>query len=486
VARWSVTFVINPLLVTGLGDYTYGVWQVLGRLIGYLSPIGGRPEQALKWTIATQQASTDYAEKRREVGSALVVWALFLPLLSLLGAAVAWNAPYWLKAPPDLFLAVRWATALLVADRILANMAEIPRSVLRGENLGYKRMGLSTVLVLLGGGLTALAVLAHGGLVGIAGASLLTTVFTGVMFVKVARSNVVWFGVAKPIARAVRRFLGLSSWFLVWTLVMQLLRGGDVIILGILGSAEEVTRYSLTRYVPETLIGFVAIVVFGVTPGLGRIIGSRDLVKAASVRSEMMTVTWLMITALSSTMLLWNRSFVQVWIRKADYYAGAVPNLLIVSAVAQFVFIRNDANIIDLTLDLRRKVLVGLLSAGLSAAIAGVLVAQYGMGIAGLALGYVIGQTVLSVAYPLIVCRFLGLSLRSQVKGALRPACVTVFLWGSLWALGDRFVVRTWPGLLLSAGLTFLASSLFVFYAGMTAEQRARLLKRLRRAAPLG
>lgn len=485
-ARWLVTFLITPLLVAGLGDFKFGVWQVLGRLVGYLSPAGGRPTQALKWTIATQQGSTDHAEKRRQVGSALVVWVLFLPLLSLLGAVLAWYAPNWLKTPPELFPSVRWATALLVADLILTNLAEIPRSVLAGENLGYKRMGLSTLLVLLGGGLTALAVYANGGLIGIAGANVLTTALTGVMFVKVARSSVAWFGIAKPVLGAVRQFLGLSAWFLAWTLVMQLLRGADVVVLGILDSAELVTRYSLTRYIPETMIGFVAILVFGTTPGLGRIIGSQDLAKAARVREEMMIITWLMVTALSSTMLLWNRSFVQLWVGKADYYAGTIPNLLIVLVVAQFVFIRNDANIIDLTLDLRKKVLVGLLSAGLSAGISGVLVARFGMGIAGLALGFLAGQSVLSVVYPLIIGRFLGLSSRAQLQGALRPAFVSVLLCGSLSALGDAFVVRSWPVLVLAAGLTLVSSSLLIFYTGVTAEQRARLRKRLRRAAPTG
>ncbi len=50
-ARWFVTFILNPLLVSGLGDFGYGVWQVLARLIAYISPAGGRPTQALKWTI---------------------------------------------------------------------------------------------------------------------------------------------------------------------------------------------------------------------------------------------------------------------------------------------------------------------------------------------------------------------------------------------------------------------------------------------------
>jgi O-antigen/teichoic acid export membrane protein len=484
-ARWIVSFVINPLLVAGLGDYRYGVWQVLGRLIGYLSPAGGRPEQALKWTIATQQASTDYGEKRRQVGSAIAIWVLFLPPLSLLGGVLTWFVPVWLKAPQAVSPAIRWAAALLVADLIMTALVEVPRAVLRGENLGYKRMGLSTLLVFVGGALTALAISVDGGLIGVAAANLLTTLLTGALFVRVARSYVVWFGVAKPIAGAVRGFLRLSFWFMAWTLVMQALKGSDLVILGVLDSAEQVTRYTLTRYMPETLMGLVAILMFGITPGLGRIVGSKDFGKAARVRAEIMLLTWIVVASFGSTMLLWNRSFVQLWVG-SRYYAGTIPNFLMILAVAQFVFIRNDANIIDLSLDLRAKVLTGLLSAALSAAIAAAFMARLRLGIVGLILGYIAGQSLLSIVYPMLVGRFLGLSTYAQVKGVVRPASVTALVAVSLAGLGHYVTVHTWPALVLSGAMTLPLVFAVIVYAGATAPQRAAVVKRLRRVLPSG
>ena len=56
-ARLLVGFIITPLLVTGLGDYIYGAWRVLERMVGYLYPTSGRATQALKWTLASKQAS---------------------------------------------------------------------------------------------------------------------------------------------------------------------------------------------------------------------------------------------------------------------------------------------------------------------------------------------------------------------------------------------------------------------------------------------
>ncbi|MCI0400314.1 MAG: hypothetical protein L0Z68_03300 [Gammaproteobacteria bacterium] len=485
VARITVSFVINPLLLTGLGNFGYGAWQILGRLIGYISPAGGRPTQALKWTIANQQASTDYEEKRRQVGSAITVWFMLLPLLSLLGSVLAWYAPNLLNAPLEVYPSIRWTAALLVANLIFTDLALIPHSVLRGENLGYKRMGLSTLFVFVGGGLTALALFLKAGIIGVAAANLVTTALTGLLFLKVVRSNVIWFGIAKPMFGRVRKFLGLSGWFLAWTLVMQVLRAGDVVVLGILDSVELVTRYSLTKYIPEAIIGFVAILVFGITPGLGGVIGSRDLKKAVRVRGEIMIFTWFIVTVVGATMLLWNHSFVQLWVG-GEYYVGVISNLLIVLMVTQFVFIRNDANIIDLTLDLKQKVLIGVLSAGLSVGISGVLVGGFKMGIIGLTIGFIAGQSVLSIGYPVLVGRFLGVSLYSQLKAVFRPAFITILFLGSVTALGNFVVVKTWLDLVLSAGVMVGLLSLLAFYAGLTGEQRQSLLSRVRKVLQPG
>ncbi len=481
--RWLVTFIINPLLVAGLGDFGYGAWQVLSRLIGYISPAGGRPTQALKWTIASQQASTDYEEKRRQVGSAIAVWFMFLPLLLLLGGLLAWYVPVWLEAPVELYTSLRWATMALVGNLIFTNLAEIPQSVLRGENLGYKRMGLTTLLILMGGGFVGLALYLNQGIVGVAVATWVTTACTGILFFNVARSAVAWFGIAKPVFEGIRKFMGLSGWFLAWNLILQLFKAGDVIILGVFDSAELVSHYSLTRYIPETIIGVIAIIVFGITPGLGGILGSGDLKKAAQVRNEIMTITWFIVTVFGSTMLLWNRSFVNLWVG-GEYYAGGISNLLIIVMVSQFVFIRNDANIIDLTLDLRKKVWMGLVAAGLSAGLAVFLVGTLKMGIMGLTIGFICGQSIISIGYPLIISRVFQVSLSSQLKGAIRPALITALSFALVSVLGSSLAVNSWFLLILYGGLTTLLFSILVFYVGMTREQRSNFLRRARKVLP--
>ena len=124
-ARLIVGFLINPILVAGLGDYGYGVWQILGRLVAYMTPASGRPTQALKWTLANRQASVDFHEKRRQVGSAMIVWLIFLPVLALIGSGLIWFTPTWLGASAEFTPIVRLVVAIHSLDLIMTDRKSV-------------------------------------------------------------------------------------------------------------------------------------------------------------------------------------------------------------------------------------------------------------------------------------------------------------------------------------------------------------------------
>jgi O-antigen/teichoic acid export membrane protein len=484
-ARLIVGFFITPLLVIGLGKYLFGTWQVLNRLMGYISPSSGRPTQALKWTLARDQSSTDYEQKQKYLGSAFIVWIVFLPLMIILGGCLVWMLPNWLKTPPEHFWQVRVCIGILVANLVMYGLAEIPSSVLQGENLGYKRMGLQTATVLLGGGLIWLAMRLETGIVGVATALLITTSLTGVVFLNITRKYAKWLKLVFPPFQQTRQFFGLSFWFLGWNLVRNLMMASDVVILGFLVSVEAVTDYSLTKYAPETLISIIALMNFGITPGLGGIIGSGQLKKAADVRREMMTLTWLVTTALGATILFWNRSFLNLWVGPG-HYIGPVAAFLVILVVTQFVLIRCDAGIIDLSLNLRRKVLMGFLSAAAAIVVSSLLVGYFKLGVIGLCLGLIVGRMLLSLGYPSIVGRFLGVSISSQLRSSIRPALVTILLYSiASWMesyinLDIKSDLMRWINLIGGAGITAGVFLVVTFYLGLSEIQREKIFRRLR------
>jgi O-antigen/teichoic acid export membrane protein len=346
-------------------------------------------------------------------------------------------------------------------------------------------MGLSTLVIAVGGGLTAAAAILGGGLAGVAAAALATTVLTGIVFWWVARVYVPWFGISRPALAAVWSFVALSGWFLLWNLVMQLMRASDVVVLGIAGTPEAVTVYTLSRYVPEAIFGAVAIMVSGIMPGLGGLIGARDMGRAVAVRTESMSLTWLIATASGAAFLLWQESFLRLWVGE-EYYPGRLATLLIIVMILQFAFIRNDSSIIDLTLKLRAKVLLGFLSAGLSIGLAVLLLRTWETSISALAVAFIAGRSILTVAYPVLVSRSLGLSASGQVRGALRPIVACGALYAGAVLVAPVFDADSWLTLVLFGAVSLAALGAASFFLGLSPRQRGQLARRLRQVLRRG
>jgi len=224
---------------------------------------------------------------------------------------------------------------------------------------------------------------------------------------------------------------------------------------------------------------------FGIAPGLGGIIGSGNKERASKVRGEIMALTWLITTALGSTLVIWNRAFLSLWVG-LEHYAGELPNLLIIVVVMQFVFIRNDSNFIDLTLKLQRKVILGAISVAVSLAASAFFVGYYGLGIIGASLGLLLGRAILSFGYPALVGHYLNIPWVPQLKNTIKPALITLIILTIAAGLGGQFSLKTWSGLIgwivfiLSSGLTLLVSLIIAFYLGLSKEQRQRILVRIR------
>jgi putative polysaccharide biosynthesis protein len=153
--------------------------------------------------------------------------------------------------------------------------------------------------------------------------------------------------------------------------------------------------------------------------------------------------------------------------------------------VLQFALIRTDANIIDLTLDLRRKVLIGSLAAVVSVALAWLFVGPMDLGIVGLALGFVLGRAIQSVTYPWMIAKLLGTPPQRQFAGIVRPALTTAVLFGGAASLGAVVRVGTWPTLVLVVGVSALTVAGIAFLAGMPPDSRTMVWRRLVRVVKM-
>lgn len=479
-ARIVVALLVTPILVNGLGRSLYGVWEMLHRLVNYMTATDGRPTEALRLIVANQQQTADAAQHRRHVGSALVVWLLFLPLVLLAGAVLTWLAPAITRVPPELHGTVRMATLLLVISLLVAGLAAVPESALRGMNLGYRRMGLQAGLNVVSGLLMAGAVIAGLGLWGLAAAQIAAYLAAGLLFWLLARKYVRWFGVERPGRTEVRRMLGMSGWLALGDVVARLVLASDVIIVGMLISSSMVATYVLTGYAAKTATGVLTFGMLATMPGLGGVLGEGRTERAASVRREMLTLTWLFVTVTGGAILLWNHSFVSLWVGPANY-AGPWIDLLIVLIAVQTAFIRTDAYIIDAALHPRRRVLFGLAAAAMTIGLGVVL--SYAFGLLGMCLAVLAGRGIQTVAYPLVVRTLLRDAYAVRVgapvsRWAGRPVLVTTFLFALTLLLGQQIEPPNWVAWCAAVALSVALLAPLAFTLGLSASQRVLILER--------
>lgn len=475
-AKLAVGLIVIPILVSGLGRNLFGVWEMLGRLMGYLESTDGRPTQALRLVIANVQSQNDWSAKRRWVGSALAVWICCLPLWTAAGAVLIWLAPTITKVPPELHFTVRAASGLMMLGVLLAGVASLPESVLRGMNLGYKRMGLQAGISVFGGVLLAGAIYAGAGLIGVATAGVLMTALTGLCFLFLVRRQVPWFGVNHPRREEVRSLLGMSLWIAAGDAVAKLLLASDVIVLGMVLSASTVTTYVLTGYAALLAANLYALAADSAMPGVAGIIGEEKYSRAALLRRELLAVTVLFATAAGSTILLWNRSFVHLWVG-GDNYAGPWINFLLVLIAVQTAFIRCDAYLIDAALQPGHRVRVSAIAAAIALVLSIVLTRYAGM--VGLCLGILTGRATQSVWYPILVKRYLRGAPELSSGWLIRPLLVMSLVFVGSALLGEHVLARSWatwpPAVVLTGSLALMIG----FRWGLPDEARVLMGGRL-------
>jgi O-antigen/teichoic acid export membrane protein len=236
-----------------------------------------------------------------------------------------------------------------------------------------------------------------------------------------------------------------------------------------------VATYVLTGYAARMAVNVHVLAAGGAIPGIGGVVGLQQYEKAIRLRNELLALTWLFATTVGATILLWNRSFLGLWVGPENY-AGPWVNLLIVCTMAQTAFVRSDAYVIDAALQPRQRVLVTAVAAVVTLGLATVLTLRFGM--VGLCVGVFVGRLTQSVAYPRLVRVSLGAASRFSLRALARPALAMGLVFAACAYWGDRIRAAHWLGWALGVGATAAAVLGLALVAGLPAEARAGVLRR--------
>lgn len=475
-AAFVTQMFVTPYVVHGLGAELYGAWQMIQQSVGYLSLTDLKPLGALKLRLAAEQHSDDLDSKRRLIGSSLQVWAIMAPFICTMAFAVVWFSPYFIRVGQTSATAVAWAMGISAASVVLTGLVQLPGTVLMGMNLEYKRMGGRAIIKLLLGFSTAVAVWAGYGLIGVAAATYLAYYASAFYDFNVARKVIPWFGVAKPDWNETKGLVGLSSWVFLSAIAMQVFSASDLLIIGFVLDPTQTAIYSINRAVLQMGSMYLYDLLGSGLSGIGELWGRRELVAVKRARYDMQVLAIFIMSVVGTGVISLNRSFILLWVGKG-YYADPYTNVLLVLVFLQATVSRADAMIIDATMQIRVKAASLFLSGVLSTCAAICLLPL--LGLAGAALGMLIGRTVLSVHFPYIISKLIGEPIGVFVKGLIRGLVTCCILYVMAFICDSLFLFQTWRSLIFAGIIIGVCSSLAAWYCGVQKVERLSLVSRI-------
>jgi O-antigen/teichoic acid export membrane protein len=403
-----VGIVVNPLFLSALGPLLFGVWKSLQRYLDFATVVGGPGSQALKWIVANRTTLTDQ-ERRRDVGAAILVWCRWLPVATLVAAGVTVGVPLLIRGIPEDARSVAYAAAaILAANTVLAGLLSIPDSVLAGVNQSYKSMLVTTLAFIVSNGAMVVAAFAGWPLWSLAVIVLTAAVANAAVTLLVAKRAVHWWGISRPTKPDLRRVLGFSAWTLGWVVVDRLFLASELIVISVMVGAVAVAQYTFTTYAMQFVLAIALVTASGFTPMLGSQLGASDF-SAAAERARSVRHLVIGIAVLGSgAMLAFNGAFVTIWVG-AEQYLGTTINALLVVCGLQLALIRMDGQILDVTMRIAPKVVVGLISS-VGGVVAGCLGFALTHDLAVALVAVIVLRLGSNVAYPLFVARSIPLS----------------------------------------------------------------------------
>src|SRR5690606_13637123 len=143
---------------------------------------------------------------------ASLVTLFILPFILVIGGAIAWYAPIITRAEQAHFQLIRIVGGLLMLSLIINKVFDIFEAVLRGMNLGYKRMGFRAGIVAIGGASKVLVIQQGYGLIGLAVVDVALALITALTFYYIVRAHVSWFGFGRTTKKKTVEYGKLSGW----------------------------------------------------------------------------------------------------------------------------------------------------------------------------------------------------------------------------------------------------------------------------------
>ena len=474
----AITFVLSPFLVHHLGDTRYGVWGVIGSVIGYLGLMDLGIRVGVTRFIARHEATGDREATKRLLSTALGMFGVVGILAIAAGAVISLRIEYFLHTTPEYVREGR--AALLIAGITMA--VSLVSGVYGAVISGLQRFAMLNVIDLsaesIRAGATFVLLSRGGGLITLAAIQLVVVAGRGIVYAIATHRFAPWLTVRRSLydRRTRNEVMSFSAYTFVLHVSAMALFSSDALVIAAIMPVSQVAYFVIG--------GNLSQVVMQVQSGVSRVIyplvsskqATDGLTGAALLVRSSVRLCTLIVLPIILTFVTRGPTFIGLWIGPA--YVTQAGHVLQILALGLCVFMSYHVlGISIMALGLHR----GLVPAYIGEAIANIgisILLGRIMGVTGVAWGTTIPRIAVALFFaPWFCSRKLGVSVREYATQAwIRPIAAMV-----PFALLSFVIDRNWvvPNMFAFFGQVALAMPVAVagtWMVGLEQPERDQLI----------
>lgn len=448
-------FVLTPIILGFLGTTLYGIFVIVNKTNNFLSIVDIRPTAILRLKLAHDQLSTNIENKRKYIGASYVISLLFLPLFVIGGLILAYYTPSLFHIENEYIEDSRYAIVLLSLFMSINGFLGVPEATLRGNNLEYKGYFIEPIRILLFAGSTIILLYLGWGILSVVFAIFIGSFFSYISRLILCRYYLKEYKASKPTSFHVKYFFNKGGWYMVSSILMQIINNFDVILIGILMTPEAVTLFAITKAIVFRLVEALETLISSATSSIGEIVGSKDQLKMNQARLGIMDLVIPLSLLVASYFYMFNEPLISYWTNSSVYAGNTVNAIICLSAV--FLMLTSSEEVFVLSSLNFKKKSVCLFISAIIAVITSVIL-NYPLGLIGNAIGILFGRMSLFFFYHRLTNQLIGERLKMG-KGFLMKIFFFIIIVGVC-----NYIFSS---IISSSFIHFISGSIvFVFLAG--------------------
>ena len=472
-----VGFLLSPFVVHHLGNTQYGIWTLLGSMVGYLGLLDLGVRVAVTRYVAGFVGAGDYRSVERHMAVAMRLYFI-IGAAVLLGAVLLAASAYKLTGiPPELLGSARVALVLIGGALAVSLVAGVFGGLVigferfdlaNGADLGIGLLRVAGVLIALsaGYGIVALALVQLGVAILHGGAQFALARY-------VAKQIRIGFGYWN--ASEARAILGIGAIATALQVGTLLAFYTDSVVIGAFLPVALITYFaigaSLTQYVRDIVSGLS----FVMTPRASALVGAGATGEVNELFLVVGRLAVLVVLPIAITLFARGETFIGLWMG-APYAVASGQVLRILVLAVPFAAVRQVATSTVMGMARHPGLVAAVVAEGLlNLAISIALVSP--LALAGVAWGTTIPNIAVSAGFfPWYLKRHLDLSPALMAKELLaRPFAAMVPFALATVLVEHSSRPQTLAVFFLQVGLTLTVAVGGVLAVGLTAPERRQL-----------